>query len=138
VPQCCGVGTRASRHGSLGQETVAQVVARLYDIGVRPDWWKLEPQPDAAAWQAIVNVVRACDAVCRGVPLLGLDTPTEELMGGFADAVREPLVRGFAVGRIIFGAAAEAWLAGRVDHGATVAECFAAIVSAWQRAGRRP
>ena len=46
--------------------------------------------------------------------LLGLDAPAEELEAGFAATAATPIVKGFAVGRTIFMAAAEAWLAGRM------------------------
>ena len=34
------------------------VVQRLYALGIKPDWWKLEPQTDEAAWRAIGDVIR--------------------------------------------------------------------------------
>ena len=53
------------------------------------------------------------DPRCRGVVLLGLEAPEEELARGFAVAATSARVRGFAVGRTIFGDAAAAWLAGK-------------------------
>ena len=40
------------KHGPVGPTTVASVLERLYALGIKPDWWKLEPQADAAAWRA--------------------------------------------------------------------------------------
>lgn len=133
----------AGPHGPLAHDTLARVVTRLYDLGMNPDWWKLEPQPGAAAWQAIGDVIRARDPHCRGILVLGLGLPAEELMRCFTEAASEPLVHGFAVGRTIFGAAAEAWLAGRAtddEARAMMAERFAAMVAAWRTAvaGRAP
>ncbi|HKU48018.1 MAG TPA: 5-dehydro-2-deoxygluconokinase, partial [Burkholderiales bacterium] len=34
----------AGKQGALADDTVAAVIARLYAIGVKPDWWKLEAQ----------------------------------------------------------------------------------------------
>ena len=51
----------AGRHGRLGDQTVASVLRRLYEIGIRPDWWKLEPQPAAAAWAAIDAAITGND-----------------------------------------------------------------------------
>ena len=31
-------------------DTVARALERLYELGVKPDWWKLEPTGDPAAW----------------------------------------------------------------------------------------
>ena len=46
-------------------------------------------------------------------------------------------MKGFAVGRTIFGDAARAWLMGRIDDEAAIADMagrFAALVSAWEEA----
>ena len=43
----------ASRNGPVGDNTTARVIERLYAIGVKPDWWKLEGQPSRAAWDAV-------------------------------------------------------------------------------------
>ncbi len=34
----------AGKHGSLADDTIARAVAELYQLGIKPDWWKLEPQ----------------------------------------------------------------------------------------------
>ena len=54
--------------------------------------------------------------------VLGLDAPAAELAASFALAAKQPLVKGFAVGRTIFGDAARAWLAGKITDGEAVAE----------------
>jgi 5-dehydro-2-deoxygluconokinase len=129
----------AGKHGALGDDTVARVVTRLYALGIRPDWWKLETQPSARAWSAIGDVVRREDPYCRGIVVLGLDAPLEDLRRGFAHAAQERLVRGFAVGRTIFAEPARHWLAGTMSDAAATDEMarrFAALVEAWQAAGR--
>ena len=105
----------AGKNGPLKRDTVAIVVQRLYDLGIKPDWWKLEPQTDKAAWRAIGDVIRENDPYCRGIVLLGLEAPEPELEAAFAAAASEPLVKGFAVGRTIFNDAARSWLETR-DH----------------------
>jgi 5-dehydro-2-deoxygluconokinase len=127
----------AGKHGPLGEGIVAEALSELYDLGIRPDWWKLEPQASPQAWRAIAATIAARDPWCRGVLLLGLDAPLAELERAFAAAAGEPIVRGFAVGRTIFGDAARSWLAGGLtDAQATdaMAERFAALVEAWRRA----
>jgi 5-dehydro-2-deoxygluconokinase len=72
--------------------------------------------------------------------LLGLEAPEAELARGFDTAAGEPLVRGFAVGRTIFNAAAEGWLAGRITDEQAVAEMarrFAGLVEVWDGVQRR-
>jgi len=60
--------------------TIARAMRRLYAIGLRPDWWKLEPIADPAAWREIEAVVTQEDPLCRGVLVLGLSAPEPELI----------------------------------------------------------
>ena len=127
----------AGKHGAVGDDTVASVLERLYGLGIRPDWWKLEPQASAAAWAAIDRAIATNDPKCRGVVVLGLDAPEADLTRGFALAARAERVKGFAVGRTIFAEAAAAWLAGRIDDAAAIddmAARFARLVAAWRSA----
>ncbi len=133
----------AGKNGRLGDDTVASILNRLYELGIRPDWWKLEPQTSAAAWRAIDLAIATHDPRCRGVVLLGLEAPEDELARGFALAAASTRVKGFAVGRTIFGDAAASWLAGKIDDEAAIADMaarFRRLVVAWQGAiaeGRR-
>ncbi|MDP3256628.1 5-dehydro-2-deoxygluconokinase [Bosea sp. (in: a-proteobacteria)] len=124
----------AGKHGPLGPDTIARAMQELYDLGIKPDWWKLEPQASPAAWAAIEQTIARNDPWCRGVLLLGLDAPAEELEAGFAATAATPIVKGFAVGRTIFMAAAEAWLAGRIDDEAAITDMarrFGALTELW-------
>ncbi|WP_291827818.1 5-dehydro-2-deoxygluconokinase [Bosea sp. (in: a-proteobacteria)] len=124
----------AGRNGPLGPDTIARAMQELYGLGIKPDWWKLEPQASPAAWAAIEQTIARNDPWCRGVLLLGLDAPAEELEAGFAATAATPIVKGFAVGRTIFMAAAEAWLAGRMDDEAAIADMarrFGALTELW-------
>ena len=126
----------AGKHGTLRDDTVARVVARLYGIGIRPDWWKLEGQPSGAAWAGIAATIRENDPRCRGIMLLGLDAPSEVLSEAFRSAADCDLVKGFAVGRTIFGEPARAWLEGRVSDQQVVdqmADRFGTLVESWSR-----
>ncbi|KUL94728.1 5-dehydro-2-deoxygluconokinase [Bosea sp. WAO] len=125
-----------SKHGPVGDDTMASVMRRLYEIGIKPDWWKLEGQPTAAAWAAVDAAIAENDPYCRGVVLLGLDAPAAELEAAFRLAKGASTVKGFAVGRTIFGDAARGWLAGKLDDEAAtamMAERFGQLVGAWQR-----
>ncbi len=127
----------AGKHGALGDDTVAAVVRRLYGLGIKPDWWKLEGQPSPAAWDAVASAIRAGDPFCRGVVLLGLDAPLDDLKAQFARAAGCAAVRGFAVGRTIFGEPARAWFAGRLSDDAVrdaMAARFGQLVEAWRAA----
>jgi 5-dehydro-2-deoxygluconokinase len=127
----------AGKHGELTERTIADVLAHLYDLRIRPDWWKLEPQRHVSAWQAIESVITDHDPYCRGVVVLGLEAPEEELTLAFAAAAQFPIVRGFAIGRTIFAESAESWLAGRMtddEAAASMAATFRRIADSWDRA----
>jgi 5-dehydro-2-deoxygluconokinase len=125
----------ASKSGPLDATTIPQVMDDLYARGIKPDWWKLEPQTSVAAWRAIDAAIERHDPRCRGIVLLGLEASAEELMPAFAAARSVPSVKGFAVGRTIFADAARAWMAGEIDDEAAIADMaarFKALTEAWQ------
>ncbi|WP_152044741.1 bifunctional 5-dehydro-2-deoxygluconokinase/5-dehydro-2-deoxyphosphogluconate aldolase [Aureimonas psammosilenae] len=125
----------AGKHGPLADDTVATIVERIYDLGIKPDWWKLEPQKSAAAWERIQGVIAAHDPYCRGIVLLGLEAPEAELAEAFQAVAAVPMVKGFAVGRTIFSDAARRWFAGEIGDKEAVddmARRFGTLVSAWR------
>ncbi|MBC9208543.1 5-dehydro-2-deoxygluconokinase [Roseomonas aerophila] len=125
----------AGPHGPLESGTVAGILDHLYGLGIRPDWWKLEPQADARAWAEIEQVIQRHDPHCRGIVMLGLDAPLAELVSAFRASAATPLVRGFAVGRSIFAEPARAWFAGRIGDEEAIGEMaqrFSTLVTAWQ------
>jgi 5-dehydro-2-deoxygluconokinase len=127
----------ASKCGTVDDETTARLIQRFYDVGVRPDWWKLEPAVSDGEWEAICAAIRTNDPWCRGVVVLGFDAPEDALAESFAAAARHELVKGFAVGRTIFGAAARAWFAGDIDDEAAVVQMaarYGRLCDIWDRA----
>jgi len=130
----------AGKHGKLDENTIPRVLEELYALGIKPDWWKLEPQASAAAWQKIEAVITTNDPYCRGVVLLGLEAPLAELEVAFAATSDAAVVKGFAVGRSIFAHAAEEWMAGRMNDQAAVedmAQRFEQLTKAWLAARDR-
>ncbi len=128
----------AGKNGPLADTTVSRALAELYAAGLKPDWWKLEPQASRAAWEAVDRVIEANDPYCRGVVLLGLEASEQELEQGFAAARSARTVKGFAVGRTIFADAARAWLAGRMTDEQAIADMsrrFESLTEIWQRVG---
>ena len=124
----------AGKHGALADDTVATALTELYDAGLKPDWWKLEPQASPAAWAKVDAVIATRDPFCRGIVLLGLEAPEEALRRGFAAAHTAKSVKGFAVGRTIFADAARAWLAGTMSDEAATADMarrFASLTEIW-------
>ncbi|MFZ1679862.1 MAG: 5-dehydro-2-deoxygluconokinase [Rhizobiaceae bacterium] len=126
-----------SKVGPVDDATVATLIERYYAIGIYPDWWKLEPMTTDAAWAQACAAIERHDRHTRGIVVLGLDAPPEDLARSFSVAARQPLVKGFAVGRTIFSDAARDWLAGLIDDGAAIAAMqsrFQALCAIWDRA----
>jgi 5-dehydro-2-deoxygluconokinase len=118
-----------------GDAAVLRALKRFYNLGVKPQWWKLAPMMQAASWAALGELIAERDPHCRGVVLLGLNQPMEGLIDGFAAAAAHPIVRGFMVGRTIWGEASREWLAGTIDDAALVervARRFGQLVEAWR------
>lgn len=130
----------AGRGGPLGDTTVSDVLRHLYGIGLRPDWWKLEAQSTESAWRNVSAAIGDGDPYCRGIVLLGLDAPPSTLVRALEAAASVPLVRGFAIGRTIFGSTAEEWFGGRMgdeDAVAAMATNFGMLASAWRDARKK-
>ena len=125
VPSAVGEGDR---------ETVPEVIRKIYGAGLTPDWWKLEALGSAEAWRAVREAIESHDPRTRGILVLGRDAPLEELGRHLQLAAREPLVRGFAVGRTVFGDAARAWLQGKASEEECVrgmAERYRSLWASW-------
>ena len=113
--------------------TVLRSVKRFYNLGLKPEWWKLAAMA-AESWVALAALVAERDPRCRGAVILGLNQPLEDLVAGFA-AATHPVVKGFMVGRTIWGEASRAWLKGEIDDSALVAQVaarFGQLVQAWR------
>ncbi|HLY52906.1 MAG TPA: DUF2090 domain-containing protein, partial [Steroidobacteraceae bacterium] len=117
------IEVRAGRIGEVREGAAPRALARLYELGIRPEWWSLAPQPGASGWESCAQAIAAKDPYCRGV-LVALDE------AGTAAAALEaaagfPIVRGFIAGGSIF-----------VDAGPEpavreIAEHLRALLGAW-------
>ncbi len=103
-----------SEMGDVDQ-AVTRAMSEFYDHDIKPDWWKLPAPKSASGWQAIEDVIQDRDPYCRGVVVLGLNAPMDELIDDFTPAAASPVCKGFAVGRTLFHDAAINWFAGDID-----------------------
>ena len=129
-----------SKVAPVDDETSARAIRRFYEIGVYPDWWKLEPFATDAAWRLSCAAIEENDPHVRGVVVLGLDASEAELAASLDLAAGHPLVKGFAIGRTIFGDAARGWLKGEIGDDAAVAmmaEKYARLCAIWDEARKR-
>lgn len=129
-----------SKVGPVEDGTTAQIIQRFYDLGVYPDWWKLEPMQSADAWQQTCDAITRNDAHTRGIVVLGLGESLALLEKSFAVAAHYPLVKGFAVGRTIFAETAAAWMQGQVsdaDAVMTMAAIYTQLCDTWDAARKQ-
>jgi 5-dehydro-2-deoxygluconokinase len=121
----------------VNDTTSATLIQTFYDAGIYPDWWKLEPFKTDAAWANAVSAIERNDPRTRGILVLGLDASEAELATSFALAAKQPLVKGFAVGRTIFGNAARRWMAGELSNDEAIIEMqdkYARLCEIWDKA----
>jgi 5-dehydro-2-deoxygluconokinase len=119
-----------------GADAWRRTLQAIYDLGVKPDWWKLPGPIDGAVWDAYERTIGANDRFCRGVLLLGLDASLPEIERQFAAAAGRQLCRGFAIGRTIWWDAAVRWFAGEIDDATARLEIerrYDTLIAAWHR-----
>ncbi|URL02268.1 5-dehydro-2-deoxygluconokinase [Avibacterium sp. 20-126] len=112
----------------------AEMIKHFYAIGIKPDWWKL-PGVSSLAWQEISNTIEQSDPYCRGILILGLDAPEETFGQVFKASANTPLVKGFAVGRTIFGQPSYQWLSGELSDAQlveAVSERYRRLIRLWK------
>ena len=134
--------TRASGHelllevippGGAEDAAVLRAVKRFYNLGLKPEWWKLAPMA-AESWAQLAALIAERDPQCRGAVVLGLNQPLDVLVAVFAQATHA-IVKGFMVGRTIWGDASRAWLAGTIGDAALIEQVagrFGQLVEAWR------
>ncbi|MQL48639.1 5-dehydro-2-deoxygluconokinase [Photorhabdus khanii] len=118
-------------------EYYIRALKRFYNLGIKPDWWKLPPL-NADSWDKINHFIQQRDPYCRGVVILGLDAPQEELKAGFNAAAGKSIVKGFAVGRTLFGQPSLQWLKNEIDDNELIQQIktnYHNLISLWRQRG---
>ena len=116
---------------------VLRSVKRFYNLGVKPEWWKLAPMQEQG-WRALEALIAERDRHCRGAVILGLNQPLDFLARSFSQATN-PVVKGFMVGRTLWADASLRWLKGESSDEQFVQEVahnFATLVDAWRNRHR--
>ncbi|MBN3807645.1 5-dehydro-2-deoxygluconokinase [Paraburkholderia sp. Ac-20347] len=113
-------------------EAVLRSIARFYNLGIKPEWWKLAPM-SADGWTKLDALIAERDPYCRGAVILGLNQPLQYLIDSFGSATN-PIVKGFMVGRTLWADASQKWLSDKIDDQVFINEVagnFAQLVNAW-------
>lgn len=111
---------------------VLRSIQRLYNLGLKPEWWKLAPL-SSGAWDRLATLIAERDPTCRGVVILGLNQPLDYLAKSFAHA-SNPIIKGFMVGRTLWTGPSLRWLKNQIDDDRLVrdvASNFRMLVQAW-------
>ena len=112
---------------------VLRAVKRFYNLGVKPEWWKLAPM-QAQGWRELEALISERDRHCRGAVILGLNQQLAFLAASFVNA-SNPVVKGFMVGRTLWADASLKWFKCEIDDAALIDEVarnFAVLVDAWR------
>ena len=107
----------------------------FYDAGIMPDWWKLAPPKQLSTWVGLSELIQKRDPHCRGVLMLGLNAPLDELRADFELGADFPICKGFAVGRSLFFQAAEARFANDITDAeatAQIARNYRELLQIWR------
>ena len=116
------------------EDTIVRALASLYDLGIHPDWWKLQGT-SRATWQKLSDLIEARSPYCRGVVVLGLEAPIKELKKEFAIASEFDICKGFTVGRSLWAKPARQWLAGNLEDDIfveQVANNYIELIKCWR------
>jgi len=117
-------------HLASDGDTLVRAIKRLYNIGIHPDWWGVEPMP-APSWRKLDDLIAERDPACRGV--LVVDRGGADLTAAAASRS----CRGVFVGAATLREPSAAWLTGAIDDATLVTRVRAALearIQAWQRA----
>jgi 5-dehydro-2-deoxygluconokinase len=127
----------ARQDNSPAFDQVAAIMQHFYDLGVKPDWWKLEPALNHDYWRGVGEVIDANDSYCQGIIVLGLNGTIDSISEAFNAAAKQPWVKGFAVGRTLFAEAAQGWFQGHLNDAQAIdlmAKNYRLIIAAWDNA----
>lgn len=110
----------ASAKDKDNDSIILRSVARFYNLGIKPDWWKLAGMR-AESWEALSALIQQHDPYCRGAVVLGLNQPEAELIAKFKEATH-PVVKGFMIGRTVWAEPLSALLQNKITADQAVSQ----------------
>ena len=138
---CCASGHELlleiipPRDMDTDEDTLVRALTRFYNLGIRPDWWKL-PAPSKDAWAKLTDLIHQRQPHCRGVVLLGLDAPLNELKRDFSYSKGFDICKGFTVGRTLWSKESQAWLGCEIDDQTfidQVSQNYLSLIESWRQ-----
>ncbi|MEM5529345.1 5-dehydro-2-deoxygluconokinase [Gammaproteobacteria bacterium AS21] len=118
----------------INDRTIPDAMEQIYNLGVRPDWWKL-PGLNRETWQIVTDIIEHRSPHCNGVVMLGLDAPKDEIQQSFKIAKSFPICKGFTIGRTIFSTPSRQWLRQEINDQQlidAVAANYVELIGSWR------
>ena len=119
----------------LSDINISNTMQRCYDLGVYPDWWKLEGYSSKDVWTEITATINKNDPNIRGILILGLGGSVQKLKLSFRTLSKFSLIKGFAIGRTIFQEVAESWMIENITDKealAKIVQNYTMLCKAWE------
>jgi len=116
-----------------------RAIAELREIGLHPQWWKLEGQPGTAGFEAVAEATGAMTGATSCL-VLGRAAAMMQVVEWVEQAAVTTGFAGFAVGRTLWSPALTETLRGDLSRAGAVteiAECYLSLVDAYRRAEAR-
>ena len=117
-------------------QRLAEYIRNSYDIGLVPDFWKIEGMPDRKSLQVVDAAIRQVEGPLQLI--LGKGAGMDAVRIWFNAAAGAPSAAGFAIGRTVYFEPASQWLLGslpREDAIARIAGNYEAVIAAWETQG---
>ena len=114
-------------------QRLAEYIRNSYDIGLVPDFWKIEGMPDRDSLQVVDAAIRQVEGPLQLI--LGKGAGMDAVRIWFNAAAGAPTAAGFAIGRTVYFEPASQWLLGtisREDAIARIAGNYEAVIAAWE------
>lgn len=122
-------------HADQNEHHYATLLTTFYQHGIKPDWWKL-PAQSTQSWERLSRIIDKYDPDCRGIVILGLDAPEEQIKASLKTAAQYEKIKGFAVGRTIFGEPSRLWLENQYTDKElieAVTQRFKNLINCWRQ-----
>ena len=115
---------------------VYDMMQQCYTEEIYPVWWKFPAIDQPDLWKKIEACITEHDPSCLGVLLLGANQPMDELTESLTQVKqRSKVIRGFAIGRTVWGESAQQWMRNEISDEEliqTVAQKFTTIIKTWR------
>lgn len=110
-------------------KTFAQIIERIYDLNIFPDWWLLPSQRESS-WQHIENIIDQFDPLCRGIILYTGSSTVEQIRLAIEHSANNKFLKGFAIGAALYAEPLKLWASSKINDD----KCIELIVNNFMQA----